>query len=381
MNRLMLTPGLRRLWRGGTAIQFGVRPDRAVVVRLADAAHGKLLDLIDGVRTEHAVLRDAAAAGIPTGTASELLATLRRHALVVPAGAIRVTGMSEPVRQRTRAEAAALAIGHRPERLGDTVPDAPPAAEALRRRAAATVTVTGITRLVVPVATALAAAGVGHVDAQLKGRVTADDVVVAGLAPDDVGRPRSTRATTTIMRYAAEADTRPVRSGTASFLVQAGPRTPPELLAHGLHRRRLPHLLIEEQDDAILVGPLVIPGRTPCLHCQSLHRTDRDPAWPALAAQIATGPEMPAGTATSTVLIATGVAVAEVLAHLDRTDPARRPAGDPDAGEPVLAQSVEITPPARIRRRSWGPHPACACTRSAGPNRARAARMQRRAPE
>lgn len=35
-----------------------------------------------------------------------------------------------------------------------------------------------------------------------------------------------------------------------------------------------------------LVGPLVIPGRTSCLQCADLHRTDRDAAWPAVATQL-----------------------------------------------------------------------------------------------
>lgn len=38
------------------------------------------------------------------------------------------------------------------------------------------------------------------------------------------------------------------------------------------------------------VGPLVVPGRTPCLRCDDLHRRDRDPAWPRLAAQLAHTP-------------------------------------------------------------------------------------------
>ena len=36
-----------------------------------------------------------------------------------------------------------------------------------------------------------------------------------------------------------------------------------------------------------VIGPLVVPGRTSCLHCADLHRCDRDPAWPVLSAQLA----------------------------------------------------------------------------------------------
>jgi nicotinamidase-related amidase len=40
------------------------------------------------------------------------------------------------------------------------------------------------------------------------------------------------------------------------------------------------------RDGTGLVGPLVIPGVTSCLRCADLHRSDRDAAWPALAAQL-----------------------------------------------------------------------------------------------
>jgi bacteriocin biosynthesis cyclodehydratase domain-containing protein len=113
----------------------------------------------------------------------------------------------------------------------------------------------------------------------------------------------------------------------------------------------LPHLLIEERDASILVGPLVVPGRTPCLHCLDLHRRDRDAAWPALSAQIATAPEGPGTTAISTLMTAIGIAAAQVLGHLDGLE------------VETAGASIEVAPAALIRRRSWAPHPACRCVR------------------
>jgi bacteriocin biosynthesis cyclodehydratase domain-containing protein len=151
------------------------------------------------------------------------------------------------------------------------------------------------------------------------------------------------------MRAAPDVDTRRLRDGAASFLIQVGQDAPAELFAHGLGRRRLPHLLIEERDDAILVGPLVLPGRSACIRCLDLHRRDRDPAWPAIAAQLATAPGRISTAATSTALIATGVAAGEVLGFIDGLE------------TEALEASIEVRPLARIRRRSWHPHPSCAC--------------------
>ena len=53
-----------------------------------------------------------------------------------------------------------------------------------------------------------------------------------------------------------------------------------------LHTAGVPHLPVRVRDGAGLVGPLVIPGVTSCLACADLHRTDRDAAWPAVAAQL-----------------------------------------------------------------------------------------------
>lgn len=51
-------------------------------------------------------------------------------------------------------------------------------------------------------------------------------------------------------------------------------------------RRDIPHLPVVFGDDGAELGPFVDAGG-PCLRCVSLHRTDADPAWPAIATQLA----------------------------------------------------------------------------------------------
>lgn len=52
-------------------------------------------------------------------------------------------------------------------------------------------------------------------------------------------------------------------------------------------RRDIPHLPIVFGDRFIRIGPFVEPGEGPCLHCIELERVDADPAWPAMATQLA----------------------------------------------------------------------------------------------
>ncbi|MBG6212994.1 MAG: hypothetical protein LH475_00950 [Cryobacterium sp.] len=60
----------------------------------------------------------------------------------------------------------------------------------------------------------------------------------------------------------------------------------PERHGHWL-RRDIPHLPVVFSDSAARVGPLVEPGLGPCLTCLELAHVDDDPAWPAMACQLA----------------------------------------------------------------------------------------------
>jgi hypothetical protein len=426
---LTLLPGLSRLWRDETAVQLGTDPSRAIVIELPDAGAARVLDLLDGSRTERAVLRDAGTLGVPRDVTVAMISALRTANVLIGTESLIPSSMPETVRRRLLTEAAAIAMGGRAveipgiEAYGDDLrmaerprsdhepanptsdlatPEQPapngaepasldaagrdassregsaregsgraaatvrpgrrvPPAEAIRRRAAASVQVTGASRLVVPIASTLARAGVGHVDPAITGRVGMHDDAIGGLTPADTDRPRGTAASEAVLRAAPFTDTRALRVGGASFVVQVGQGVPAELAAFAYARKSLAHLLIEERDDTVLIGPLVPPSGSPCLRCLDLHRRDRDPAWPRLVAQLATSVDAAPTISTATTLIAVGVAVAQVLAYLDGDD------------APTIGASIEVGPPSTLRRRSWGPHPRCDCAyRSRHRRRARA---------
>ena len=52
------------------------------------------------------------------------------------------------------------------------------------------------------------------------------------------------------------------------------------------HRDGIAHLMVVLDEDRVRVGPLVVPGVTPCLTCLDLNRTEWDRAWPALLTQL-----------------------------------------------------------------------------------------------
>jgi bacteriocin biosynthesis cyclodehydratase domain-containing protein len=327
--RPTLLPGLHRLWRGRRSLQLGTDPARAVVVELPDAGAARLLDLLDGSRSERAVLAEAGRHEIAEADARALLESLRAAGLVVAAQTLVPHNLPDPARRRLTGEAAALAL------RGAGAPATP--AEILRRRAAARVVVTGRGPLAAPIALALAQAGVGHVWPATAGPVPAGQ---ATAAEEDLAGA--------IIRTAPGTRTGRLRRREATFVVQVGMNRPANLVAAGY--ARLAHLAVAVRDGAAVIGPLVPPAGSPCLNCLDLHRRDRDPAWPALAAQLATTPP-PGGEpcAVATVLSAAGLAAGEVLSWLDGRAPT------------TLGASVEITSPGRPRRRSWPPHPGCHC--------------------
>ena len=59
----------------------------------------------------------------------------------------------------------------------------------------------------------------------------------------------------------------------------------------------VPHLPVVFGERAAVLGPLVVPGESPCLRCAEEHRIDEDAAWPALAAQLLARGPAPAGDA------------------------------------------------------------------------------------
>ncbi|WP_120318152.1 hypothetical protein [Catellatospora citrea] len=316
MSRPALLPGLRPMWRDRHTVQLGTDPEHAVVLELSHRSAGRLLELLDGSRTERALLAEMARLGMRAEDVHEVLAALSERGLVLPAHALMPAALSAEHRARLAEEAAALAL--RRESAGSP-------ARVLQRRGQARVIIAGSGPTARLVATALLDAGVGKVG------TVASPGAAATLDPG--ARGGGPHAAT-------------LRATDATFRVQVG-----YAVSTRGTRRRVPHLALTVRDGVAVVGPLVPVSGGPCLHCLDLHRTDRDPSWPRLVAQLAQvaagGDPCPAATR----LTAAGFAAAEVLAYLDGGDPT------------TIGTTVEINGVLPWRRRTWSPHPSCDCAR------------------
>jgi bacteriocin biosynthesis cyclodehydratase domain-containing protein len=347
-GRPLLPAALRPVWRADGTLQLGLDPDRAVVLDGIDEDTARSLLALDGTRTEAEVLTAAA----DPARFGDLLADLREAGVLAEVG----PGPAPPAPPAppTRAYGAVGAAG----RLGPDVaslsllPSPRSPLEVLRGRRAATVVVHGAGRVGGSLAAVLAAAGVGRVHVADRGPVRPGDVAPAGIPAADVDRSRSAAIGDALRRVAPEVQSGAPPPGRRPELVVLPTLDPVDTgLRAALVRGRVPHLTAGVRETTAVVGPLVLPGRTGCLRCADLHRADRDPAWPIVAAQL-TGVrrrrEEPADVALAT--LAAGLAALQVLAHLD--------------GRPAAAAGATLElglADWRLRRRTWSPHPHCDC--------------------
>lgn len=342
VRRPVLPAAYRRLWRDPTTLQLGWAPATAVVLSGLDPATRGALALLDGTREVAQVLHDARLLGCSGDRVLELLGVLHAAGLLDDAAA-----PAAPVR---RAEQQRLAPDHASLRLVGSAGSA-------TTRARASVRVVGASRVGAAVASLLTAAGVERVDVLDAVAVRPEDTAAGGLGRPDVGSRRDTAA---VRRAGQLGDAPCVGLGATCDLIVLAPTGPAGLEeAVSALPAGAAHLVAEVRDAVGVVGPLVLPGRTACVRCLDLHRTDRDPAWPVLAAQLSGAWR---GTAACDGTLAVAVAAQASLQALLALDALL--AAEPVTDLPATADgTLELALPGwRWRRRSWSRHPDCGCS-------------------
>jgi len=342
--RPVLNTAARRLWRDAETLQLGRAPQRSAVLAGLDPTTRGALTLLDGTRDRDQVVAAAAAAGCPPERSELLLDLLSAAGLLEDAGAdLGPLGrLDRAERERLTADVASLALVR-----GDG------GLPAARHRADARVLVVGAGRVGAPLAGLLVTAGVGVVDVLDEAPAGAMDAGVGGLGLHDVGRSRGEAARE---RLRAAAPSSPAGPLIRADLVVLAPSRPEQLEeARRAVQPGTPHLLAEVRETLGVVGPLVLPGRSACLTCLDLTRTDLDPDWPALAAQLAMPSRSRIACDGPLAVAVAAQAALQVLALVDGTT-------DPAAVGGTLEMAL---PDWRWRRRSWPVHPECDCTLTA----------------
>lgn len=267
---MRINPGIHVLEVSPGALQLGIGSGSLLLRNLQAADIGFLAALRSGVPdgTEPAT---AAELSLPAERTASLLEVL--DPLLVPFG-----GPAAPVpslrseRLQPDAQRISSAYGVNGE-------------QTVRHRSSATVSVEGLGRTGALLARTLATAGIGRLLLADPGLVAPDDVGPA-YAMTDIGMNRAAatkrhifRVDPTLQVLPVTGDGREAAAGTVDLAVT--------VRAVGAMQREqeagtgapVPRLVLTAQEGGWDVGPLVVPGVTPCLECLDRYRADTDPGW------------------------------------------------------------------------------------------------------
>jgi bacteriocin biosynthesis cyclodehydratase domain-containing protein len=337
--RPVLKPALRRLWRDPATLQLGITRSHAVVLAGLSPTDRSVLDLLDGSRDVDTLLDAATEVGVERETAARLLTALQHADALDDATAIPAPSLGEDERQRLEPDMLSLSLRHRG-------PGA--VARVHERRRHAGVAVHGTGPVGAEAAMLLAAAGVGTLACLDDAPLRRADVTPGGLPrvlTDTRGNVTALRAGrfTTMTRATNQ---RPEQV-TLALVTPASSEALPEI-ATGV--RGEPHLLACVRETTGVVGPLVVPGVTSCLRCLALTRSERDPHWPLLSAQLV-GSAVTEPCEVALAGLVASLAAMQALAYIDG-----------DESPPVAGALLEYDAlGATLRRRTVGVHPACGC--------------------
>ena len=221
----------------------------------------------------------------------------------------------------------------------------------LEERAKASVLIDSLGTGGLLLALGLAAAGVG--------RILCEDQEVVGehdLGP--LGYPLIARSSRRIDAANALLRERPGSTSILDFAAQT-PAKRRHLLKvligqHTIHPARYrelvaskkPHLLVNFESERVSISPKITSS--PCLGCFDLHKTDTDPAWPAIASQLLGRIDYLQDSRSG--LFAAAIAVGEILRSID----------SPDQEAEFQGARLEVAS-GRVENWSWKRHEMCDC--------------------
>lgn len=122
---------------------------------------------------------------------------------------------------------------------------------------------------------------------------------------------------------------------------------PDRVLTRDLTASGLPHLVVRVEPERAVVGPFVVPGRTPCVACTDLVRRELDADWPHLLAQLCRSEHVPG---PRQVAWASAMAAAQLATWHD---------GGPPESSGTTLELDGHTGVFGVRR--WPRHPDCGC--------------------
>lgn len=180
-------------------------------------------------------------------------------------------------------------------------------------------------------------------------KISEADLCAGFLHPGDIGHSYATRTQELSRELALFPPGKKIDQEEPRKLMVAVGNTPADLVQEWISQG-IPHLFIDAPDGAsISIGPIVIPGQTPCARCISLTLEDQNPTWLEISMQRLINPsrEVPVSVAHCIA----GVAALELLRFID------------EGNSPLIGGSARLDyqAPTVLEPQRFTRHPACGC--------------------
>ena len=181
-------------------------------------------------------------------------------------------------------------------------------------------------------------------------KISEADLCAGFLHPGDIGHSYASRTRELARELSLFPAAKKIDDEEPRKLMVAVGNTPADLVQQWISQG-IPHLFIDSPDGAaISIGPIVIPGQTPCARCISLTLDDQNPTWREIAMQRLINPakEVPVSVAHCIA----GVVALELLRFIDE-------------GQSLLvggSARLDYRQPTVLQPQTFTRHPACGCS-------------------
>jgi len=180
-------------------------------------------------------------------------------------------------------------------------------------------------------------------------KISEADLCAGFLHPGDIGHSYGARTQELTRELSLFPPTKATNEEGSQKLMVAVGNVPADHVQEWMSQG-IPHLFIDTPDCAsISIGPLVIPGRSPCTRCISLSRDDQNPTWReiSLQRQIDPAKEVPVAVAHCVA----GLVALELLRFID------------EGHSPLIGVSARMDwhQPTLVEPQTFTRHPACGC--------------------
>ncbi|MFM1779590.1 MAG: hypothetical protein RIS51_735 [Actinomycetota bacterium] len=300
-----INPGLKRLWRDPSTLQFGYQP--GYVLKDLSASEERIIRLLEIGVPDNQI---ESLPELAKSSKSEVDSILTRLSPILISGGTKLKFSAEEIEQKfSELIRIALVSGKNPDLV-------------MRERSKSKVFISELSRAGLVITQALAACGIGRIFTADAKHVNLSDTQLLGYPEASLGVTRAssakqaTRGQAKVELHSRLSD--PIYEETNFAILLQQEVVSPQSYQIWLSRD-VPHIAVTFNERGVRISPVVVPGVSACLGCAEIEKIAIDPSWLAIAPQLAENPRNLADT--QSLLFAAAVATRAAVATCDEPNP------------------------------------------------------------